>query len=60
MSPKSKTQIISLLMSMDMTFGRSRATNKLLPSVFSMYGPFDDLADPIFPVKCPLLVYACI
>lgn len=33
-----------------MTFGRRSKTN-VLPSVFSMYGPFDDLADPLFPVK---------
>jgi len=44
----------SLLMNMDMTFGRrtksNNHVNNLLPPVFSMYGPFDDFADPMFPV----------
>lgn len=34
-----------------MTFGRRSKTANLLPSVFSMYGPYDDFADPLFPVK---------
>lgn len=41
---------MSLLMNMDMTFGRSKTINSL-QSVFAMYGPFDDLADPMFPVR---------
>ncbi|XP_060834228.1 transferrin-like isoform X1 [Rhopalosiphum padi] len=46
----SKNEMTSLLINMDMTFGRrSKLNNNLLPPVFSMYGPFDDFADPMFP-----------
>lgn len=45
-----KKEMTSLLLNMDMTFGRrTKLNNNLLPPVFSMYGPFDDFSDPIFP-----------
>lgn len=44
-----KQEIISLLLNMDMTFGRSKTANSL-QSVFAMYGPFDEYTDPMFPV----------
>lgn len=38
-------------MNMDVTFGQRSKTANVLPPVFSMYGPFHDSADPMFPVK---------
>ncbi|VVC35460.1 Hypothetical protein CINCED_3A020998 [Cinara cedri] len=50
-SLNTKREIISLLMDMDLTFGQRRKTTYITPPVFSMYGPFDDLSDPMFPVN---------
>lgn len=42
---------------MDITFGRKSKTANLLPPVFSIYGPFDDFSDPMFPVKLILQIF---
>lgn len=46
-----KKELISLLIDMDMTFGQRSKTTYISPPVFSMYGPFDDFSDPMFPVN---------
>lgn len=36
---------------MDLTFRQKREKSYYLPPVFSLYGPFEDGEDPMFPVK---------
>lgn len=50
LSTTARSEIISLLMRMDKTFGRSKTTLSL-QFTFALYGPFNNLADPMFPVK---------
>lgn len=38
-------------MNMDFTFRQRSEKANLLPPVFSLYGPFIDGEDPMFPVK---------
>ncbi|XP_050421210.1 transferrin-like [Adelges cooleyi] len=50
LSPLVEYEIISVLLTMDATFGRKSEFADTLPPVFLMYGPHDNVADPLFPV----------
>lgn len=38
-------------MNMDLTFGQRNEASNLIPSIFSLFGPFEDREDPMFPVN---------